>query len=208
MKKKILLLNLLLIPLSGIVYAQGDKLQLGIKAGINSANIYDKQAEDFTADPKIGFAGGVFLSIPIGTYLGIQPEVIYSEKGFEANGAISGMEYKYKRTTGFIDVPIQLQFKPFNFLTLLGGPQYSYMAYRKEKFESSFITTVDEEAIKNTNLRKNIMGIVLGLDLNIKSFVIAPRVGWDLQNNDGDGTSTSPRYANTWLQLTIGLKIP
>lgn len=41
---------------------------------------------------------------------------------------------------------------------------------------------------------------ISGLDTNPKHLVIGGRVGWDIQKNNGDGTSTSPRYKNTWYQ--------
>src|SRR5450759_4325009 len=33
-----------------------------------------------------GLAGGIFVSIPMGEYLGIRPELLYSGKGYESTG--------------------------------------------------------------------------------------------------------------------------
>jgi hypothetical protein len=44
------------------------------------------------------------------------------------------------------------------------------------------------------------------IDFNLNQFVVSGRAGWDLQKNNGDGTSTNPRYKNVWYQATIGLK--
>ena len=49
------------------------KLHLGIKGGINNSNVYDEASEEFQAAPKYGFAGGLFLSVPLGRLLGVQP---------------------------------------------------------------------------------------------------------------------------------------
>ena len=81
-------------------------------------------------------ASGVFLAIPIGTYIGIQPEVLFSQKGFKATGSILGEEYKFTRTTNYIDIPIYLALKPSPFLTIVAGPQFSYLMSRKDYFES------------------------------------------------------------------------
>lgn len=57
-----------------------ERLLFGLKAGVNYSNVYDTQGEEFQADPKMGIAAGAFIAIPIGKYLGIQPEVLYSQK--------------------------------------------------------------------------------------------------------------------------------
>jgi hypothetical protein len=36
----------------------------------------------------------------------------------------------------------------------------------------------------------------------MNNIVIGARAGWDLLNNKGDGTSTTPRYKNMWYQAT------
>jgi hypothetical protein len=59
----------------------------------------------------------------------------------------------------------------------------------------------------NDNIRKNILGFGIGVDVNISRFVISGRLAWDLQNNHGDGTSATPRYKNQWAQVTVGFKL-
>ncbi|WP_255702558.1 outer membrane beta-barrel protein [Fulvivirga ulvae] len=66
------------------------RFQFGLKAGINYSNVYDTKGEKFVADPKFGIAMGVFLAIPVGETIGIQPEVQFSQKGFKATGMILG----------------------------------------------------------------------------------------------------------------------
>lgn len=183
-----------------------EKLTFGLKAGANLSNVYDERTEDFEADWKPGFAGGVFLSIPIGKYLGIQPEVLVSQKGFEGSGSFLGSPYYYSTTTTFLDVPILLMFKPSPYITIVAGPQYSFQLAERTQFESDFITHETFEENENDNIRKNILGINAGVDVNIKHFVISPRAGWDFQANHGDGTSSTPRYKNHWLQLTVGYR--
>src|SRR4051812_41995660 len=78
-----------------------EKLLFGVKAGVNLSNVYDAQGEEFQADPKLGLAAGAFLSIPIGKYIGIQPEVLFSQKGFRATGSINGNPYAFSRTTSY-----------------------------------------------------------------------------------------------------------
>lgn len=51
-------------------------------------------------------AYGGFLSVSFGSFLGVQPEVLYSEKGFNSTGTILGSAYEMTRSTDYIDVPI------------------------------------------------------------------------------------------------------
>ncbi len=54
----------------------------GAKTVANYANVYDAKGESFQNDARLRFAGGLFLTIPIGKYPGVQPEAIYSPKDF------------------------------------------------------------------------------------------------------------------------------
>jgi hypothetical protein len=184
-----------------------NELQFGLKIGVNYSNVYDTQGEQFNADPKFGIATGAFLSIPITRYFGFQPEILYSQKGFKATGSILGGDYDFTRTTTFIDIPLLLQVKPSSKITLLIGPQYSYLLKQRDVFNNSTTTINQQQEFENENIRRNILCILSGIDLNLNNnLVISARVGWDLSNNNGDGTSSTPRYRNVWYQATLGLK--
>lgn len=183
-----------------------ENLHFGIKAGTNLSNVWDEQDQDFEANDKWGFAGGAYLSIPIGKYLGIQPEVLYSQKGFQGSGVLLGQSYSFTRTTNYLDVPILFTFKPSPFFSIVGGPQYSFLMSQQDNFTSGPYTSSEFRDYENDNIRKNTLGLVFGFDINVNHFVFAPRAGWDLQTNHGDGTSETPRYKNQWLQFTIGYR--
>jgi len=207
--KKLSIMAIALTFITVSVNAQDDdreRIQIGAKIGLNYANVYDSEGEDFNADPKFGLALGAFLAIPIGTYIGIQPEVLFSQKGFSATGRIFGSNYDFTRTTNYLDIPIYLALRPSQFLTIVAGPQFSYLLSRKDVFATAVTTIEQEQEFENDDIRKNTLGASLGLDININYFVIGARAAWDLQKNKGDGTSTTPRYKNTWLQATVGFK--
>ena len=173
-----------------------DKLSFGLKAGVNYSNVYDSQGEAFQASPKVGLAAGAFLAIPFGKFFGIQPEALISQKGFRATGRILNSTYKFTRTTTYIDLPLLFSFKPSEFFTIMVGPQYSYLIHQTDVFANASTTIEQETAFENDNVRKNTVGITGGFDLTMKHIVLGARAGWDVQNNNGDGTSTTPRYKN------------
>jgi len=178
----------------------------GLKAGVNYSNVWDEEGQDFRADPKVGFAGGVFASIPLGKFIGVQPELMLSQKGFQGSGTIIGTPYSFSRTTTFLDIPLLLQVKPAKFVTIVLGPQYSFLLRQKDVYTFGSNSVEQEEEFENENIRKNILGLTGGADFHVYKFVISGRVGWDFQSNRGDGTSFTPRYKNQWLQLTVGYK--
>jgi hypothetical protein len=150
-----------------------EDIEFGIKAGINISNVWDDRNEEFTADSKFGLAGGVFLGIPIGRFLGIQPEILFSQKGFHGSGSFLTVPYTFKRTTSFLDIPIQAQFKPTQYFTFLVGPQFSYLFHQRDEYSFGSNSTVLEEEFKNDDIRKNILGFVVGADVIYQSIVIS-----------------------------------
>jgi hypothetical protein len=211
--KKTILIFATLLGMLNISNAQEDKtdyrtkLTLGFKAGFNYSNVYNAKGEEFVADPKFGLATGAFLSIPIGKYLGVQPELLFSQKGLQASGQILGGNYRFTRTTNYIDIPLLFVFKPSEYFTLLAGPEYSYLLSQKDVFTSEILSSQQQQEFTNENLRKNTFGLLVGSDLTIKHVVIGARAGWDITNNNGDGTSTTPQYKNVWYQLTFGFRL-
>lgn len=95
---------------------------------------------------------------------------------------------------------------PSEFLTIVAGPQYSYLISQKNTFANGSTTIEQENAFDNENIRKNTLCFTAGLDLNVAHSVVSVRAGWDLRNNIGDGTSTTPRYKNMWYQATYGYR--
>ena len=183
-----------------------EKLSFGLKAGINISNVYDSQGEQFNADSKLGLAAGVFVALPLGKYFGVQPEILFSQKGYKGSGSLLGSSYSYSYTSNYIDVPLLFAVKPISMITILVGPQYSFLVKDSYTFNSAVINVNQENVFENDNIRKNTLSILGGVDFNFNRIVIGTRVGWDLQANKGDGTSETPRYKNIWYQATIGFK--
>lgn len=211
MKKLTILLSAVFLAFQFTGNAQSgedtrEELHIGLKAGTNLSNVWDEHDQDFEANDKWGFAGGVFVQIPIGKYLGIQPELLYSQKGFQGSGVFLGQSYAFNRTTNYLDVPVLFTFKPSPYFALVGGPQYSFLMSQQDVFTSGPYSSSEFRQYENDNIRKNTLGLVLGFDVTVDHFIFSPRAGWDLQTNLGDGTSETPRYKNQWLQFTVGYR--
>lgn len=213
MKTKILLILSVFLLSFGYAFSQNEtednreKLQFGIRAGAAYSNVYDEAGDNFIADGKLGAVAGVALSIPIGRYLGFQPEAVFIQKGFSGDARYNGKPYSLTRTTNHIDFPLQLKFNPAKNFSLLGGPQYSFMLSRKDEIGAGQLTLVEEDFIKNDKIQENIFGLIFGAEFNFNAVTVTGKVGWDMQRNDDDQASTTPRYKNQWDQLTLGLNL-
>jgi hypothetical protein len=205
MKKIILMIAFVTISVTNS-NAQSTAVSFGIKAGTNYSNVYDSDNEDFVADGKFGFAAGAFVAIPFGKFVGIQPEIMYSQKGFKSSGTYFGSTYEMTRTTDFIDVPLLLAVKPIDQLTLLFGPQFSYLMKQKDNFTGGNINATQQQEFDNDDITKNILGLTGGADFNVDKLVLGLRAGWDIKTNEGDGNSSTPRYKNMWYQATVGYR--
>jgi hypothetical protein len=181
------------------------KIYFGAKIGANLSNVYDAKGETFTTNPKVGFATGIFASIPIGRYLGIQPEILFSQRGYRSSGTFLFVDYTTTHTSNYIDFPLLAALKLGPGFTLLAGPQVSFLVSQRVVTKGD-LTSDQQQQFDNDNLRKNTLCVTGGFDINVHNMVIGGRAGWDIQNNNGDGTSTNPRYKNVWYQATIGFR--
>lgn len=210
MKTKLLTLAILLTLVLKVSAQEKNEdlmqnIAVGVKAGINISNVYDTEGDGFDSKAKVGLAFGGFLSIPFSKSLGFQPEVMYSQKGYKGNGTLLIVDYSYTRKLDYIDVPLQLQIKPMPQLTILVGPQYSFLIHKGLDFSGGGISGSQQSDMDNQNIRKNTLGITGGIDVHVSNFLISGKVAWDLQDNNGDGTSSSPRFKNTIGQITVGV---
>ena len=215
--KKLIILLVAFSACANFMYAQNDnagnktdyreKLLFGFKAGANYANVYDTKGEDFRADPKFGLAFGAFVAIPIGEYIGIQPEILFSQKGFKGTGAIQTSKYALARTSTYIDVPVLFAFKPSEFITVVAGPEYSFLLEQKDVFSNnSNVSYQQTTSFAGDDVRKSVFGLTGGADITAKHLVFGTRIGWDLLDNRADQSSTTPRYKNLWFQGTLGYR--
>lgn len=182
------------------------KFVWGGKVGLTRSNVYDAQGMNFLASSKTGIAGGLFAAIPLGALLGIQPEVLISQKGFTGSGTINNDSYTLTRTTTHLDIPLQLQLKPVRFFSIVGGIQYSYLLSQNDELSSGTNSLQQDQEFKNDNIQKNILGAVTGFDINVRHIILSGRAGCDMQTNRSDGSSYTPGYKNVWLQGTIGYR--
>ena len=92
------------------------KTTFGIKAGYNAAQIkIVNETSDFVRKES-GFYAGAFVNIPTSDIFSVQPEIIYSSSGYDANNNIS-----------LLYLPISLRFELANDFTGFIGPEAQFL---------------------------------------------------------------------------------
>jgi hypothetical protein len=215
--KKIFFTTLLIsAAIAGRSYAQenqaadtrdfNDKITAGLKIGANISTVYDRSGDQFNTNALVGVAGGGFISIPVVRYISFQPEVLFSQKGFHATGRILDRNYEITRTTSYIDVPLLFALVPNRFVTLLIGPQYSYLAHQRDVFTNATTGIDQQQLFLDDDARKHTLCFTGGVDLNFNHITFGTRSGIDMLNNKNNKSSATPGYKNDWLQFTLGYR--
>jgi len=129
MKKTILTIALTIITLSTVT--SQEKIQFGIKGGINFTNM----SVDFLVDKeyKTGFHIGGLVEIPFGSKFSLQPEILYSTQGTKGNAVslaniFPGLEpTPVEYNLDYIQVPILAKFYLFDSFSLELGPSFNFL---------------------------------------------------------------------------------
>lgn len=134
--KKFFSLLFLVSIFSTLSFAQ---MQLGVKAGLNLANLSGDDISD--TDSRTGFAGGLFFMYQFSDMFAIQPEAYYTMKGATDKGTIEGYSYEAEMKLDYIEVPLLLKFliplkgssiKP----AIFAGPSIGFNMSAKTKVEA------------------------------------------------------------------------
>ena len=126
--------------LSAVTMAQNDRVNFGLKAGVNLANL---NVEDYDeTEMKLGMYGGALAHIHITPNIGLQPEVVYSTQGAKDGDT--------KWLIDYVNVPIMLQYMFNNGFRIETGPQVGFLAGvadKRDGTETGFFTSDDFKTV-------------------------------------------------------------
>lgn len=200
-------------------HAQG--LRFGLKAGANLSNLSGSLTNQDKYKNKFGFEGGVLLNAGIvEDLLSIQPEVLFSQKGYKYGDnsyTVAGNTLKYlgNRTYNYLDVPVLLKVKAAG-LFFEAGPQYSYLlSVRDNSAVTSNGSPVTSSASSRNldNVNRNEIGYAAGLGFEAASGVFLDvRYNGsftDFAKNGYQGTDQDLKNArNSVFQASLGFLLP
>jgi hypothetical protein len=187
MKK--LLFTLCLLLTVGVVANQAiAQTGFGIRGGVNFANLNDTDAN---TDTRTGLMAGLYFNFPItNSPVSIQPEVLYTQKGYEIGDDPIKLDY--------IEVPVLAK---FDFITdgsitpnVYFGPAIGFNVSAKD--EAGLIQGDIENSVKDTEF-----SVVVGGGLDFGRLDLGVRYGAGLTEAfEGGGKSK-----NGVLSITAGI---
>ena len=119
------ILSLLAVAAVSLVLAAGARAQLGIVAGLTSSSTMMNTSEDVKAISL--YHAGVTYKVNFGYGFSVQPSVLYQVKGAKLGELDSATDDDFKLKTGFVEVPVDLQW----------GPEF--LAFRPYVFVEPFV---------------------------------------------------------------------
>ena len=170
---------LLCLALGGATPAMAQEAAVGVKAGINSANVkFEGDSANVSFDRRTGFVGGLFVVVPAKGRVALQAEALFSQKGAKINesGATGKVELDY------LDIPLLLRVSspaaPVSF-HVFAGPSFGVRlrAHSTGTFEGQ---TSDEDI--SDQVKRGDVGLVAGAGLDFGRLTIDGRETWGMSD--------------------------
>lgn len=167
----------------------------GAKGGVNFSNFAGDGFASFDEDSnaRTAFHLGLVAEVPLSDRFSIQPEVLYSAQGFDIAQIEDGQDVEYR--LDYVTVPVLAKFYITDGLSLVGGPQFGYLAESEIKSENTE-TELDSENFNNFDL-----AVGLGAEYKFNKFFLYGRYNaglTDIYENE------SLNAKNSVIQAGIG----
>jgi hypothetical protein len=174
---------------------------VGIEGGVSLANTVSSYNTGYSTSGIVGFNAGLVANIPLVYPLSFQPEVLFSQKGYQANTTDGILTQR----NNYIDIPLLAKFRIVRGFNFLVGPQINIPLASTTTFDNGF--TVDRETYYNDNSNKSYISGAFGVSIDLNQNVdIHARYLIDLTSNTYDQNSPIPDYRNQVWQFGIGIK--
>lgn len=200
MKKIGIVLSFMMIFAVGAAQAQSQKVQKGVRVGINIATLTGSSVHN--ASSKLGFNGDFFVTYNFTDYFALQPEIGVAFLGAKGSpmtlGGATSNEYDNNKTS-YIEIPVLARFNlsssPDFSPAIVIGPSFGLNISNQYTVPSSA-----NNLYVNPNARFITVGLVGGLSANIQHFVLDARYNYGLSS--AYNTPSSAR--NSAVILTVG----
>jgi Outer membrane protein beta-barrel domain len=204
---------------------QTGRTSFGIRGGVNFQNINgkDDNGDKLENDMLTGFNVGINAEIPVGTDFYFQPGLLYSIKGAKSKDVVPGQTINGKIKIGYIELPLNLIYKPLlgNGHLLLGfGPYVALGINGKATYTGGGINESSDIKFQNTvnpndpdnfvYLRSIDAGanFLAGYEFSNKlSFQLNAQLGLTKINPEYEGVSNDETAAkNTGFGFSLGFR--
>ncbi len=177
--------TVLFISILFVINCSYGQVSFGIKSGINIATV-----KDINSDPvnRIGWHAGALANIPIHKKISVQPELLFSSKGYRYIGDLNETN-KSSIRLNYLTAPILLSYKIDYKTSLFLGPEIGYLL-------SAYLLFPNKEKFNVSNNYP--VKLDLGLDIGL-SYKIIKKVGLEILYNYG--------FKNMYITDAVGVRI-
>ena len=166
---------------------------IGFKAGVNFASLHGSD-KDLLGDISghTNFHAGIFAQIALGEFFSVQPELLYSRRGYERNDSTFRLNY--------FDVPVLAVFSISRNFSVHLGPQ------------ASFLVAASEGGVEVDLQPYNTFGYgaAAGLEGRISRFRVGARYVHsfeELRNANREGEPLNQDISNSVVQVYVGISL-
>lgn len=213
MKKAIVALSALLLTSGAFAQEKkassaDEKIQFGIKAGVNIAQLHAKDEDQSSSTKSIaGLNAGVFVRFGLSKSFGIQPELTYSRLGGKQSLEDDGVKLTDKTTLDYLTLPVLAKYTiGTSGVSVYAGPQVGFFLSGKDKATGAVDGAGSGEQSASVKAKTDFAG-VLGLEYQIPStkFNVSARYNLGLTNISKEATDNSSVKTRAFT-FTIGYR--
>lgn len=185
---------------SGTAFAQG--IEIGVKGGVNIATVKFGSEDSPSPDVRFGAVAGLFVTLPVTSWIELQPEVLYAMKGARLD--VDGVKSTF--ALDYVEVPVLARVTRGRAGGLryyvAGGPSFGIRLRARSRvdFGSSTEDIDIADSIERTDL-----GIAVGGGVERGPLVIDGRYTYGLKDVDKDKTD-AVKLTNRVVSITVGFR--
>jgi hypothetical protein len=179
------------------------QIAFGIKGGIKFATVGGADAAPIVKS-RTGFAAGAYMEASFPFLLTVQPEMLYTTKGFTLSSTSIGQTVTSTNTYSYIEIPVLVKFSlpvPVVKPKLYIGPEIGFLLSAENKYEATGFST--RETNIDSLLSSTDIGVVFGASAHV--LVVDVDVRYDVGLRTTIKNGTGKVYNRTW---SIMVEIP
>ncbi|MFH1145093.1 MAG: porin family protein [Candidatus Eisenbacteria bacterium] len=176
MRSRMAAVALLALLLAVPVMAQTKPIQLGVKAGVNLAElVYDPELEGFELERRMGIAGGALLGFTLSPGMSLDTDFLYIEKGAKWDATFDDETVEYEAVYSYVVINPMLRFavqsqglRPY----FMAGAEIGFLFDAKYKIDGKEVEEdeEDEDAVTLKDMTKDTdFGVNFGAGVEIPS---------------------------------------